>query len=365
MLPPSPLLAAVWLVNLAPPLAYDQLCEHGASIDAIEGGRVVTLDLIATGRWQEAEQVGRNCLLMSQQTEGSELRRHQLLADLGLLAADRGDTEIALDYAAAVRSWAEPRSLQRLIDGADRIAVRVALAAGDYEEAYRAALRISPAGQAPRHNIRDVVDDLFDLVEAAVRTERLTTARDRADTAVRLGLARISPRVEALTLAMSAMSVPASEAGDMYRSALTHPGLADSPFHRARITLAQGISLRRGRKCIEARAALGAAAEAFDRLGAHPWAEQARTELRAAGAPTAQSATETPTLTVQERRIAELAAAGLPTRHIADRLCISPRTVDAHLYRVFRKLSVTRRSELSAGLRRYRSAEVAVSDAGH
>jgi DNA-binding CsgD family transcriptional regulator len=343
-------------------LAYDQLCEHGASIDAIEGGRVVTLDLMATGRWEEAERVGRHCLLMSQQTQGSQLRRHQLLADLGLLAADRGNTEIARTYAARVRAWAAPRGLQRLIDGADRIEVRVALAEGDYDEAYRTATRISPAGKTPRHNIRDVIDDWFDLVEAAVRTERNTMAHQRADTAIRLGLAGISPRVEAMTLAMSAMSAPASEAGTLYRAALAHPGLAESPFHHARITLAQGIRLRRERKHTEARAALGAAAEGFDRLGSHPWAKQARIELLAATAPNTPGGSTTPTLTIQEQRIAELATAGLPTRQIADRLCISPRTVDAHLYRVFRKLDITKRSELSAALRHHRPTLVTATD---
>jgi hypothetical protein len=60
--------------------AYEQLSEHGASIDAIESGRVVMLDLIAAGHWPQAEQVGAACLEMAQQIEGSQLRRHQLLA---------------------------------------------------------------------------------------------------------------------------------------------------------------------------------------------------------------------------------------------------------------------------------------------
>ena len=33
------------------------------------------LDLVANGRWREAEQVGSDCLAMSESTRGSELRR--------------------------------------------------------------------------------------------------------------------------------------------------------------------------------------------------------------------------------------------------------------------------------------------------
>jgi DNA-binding CsgD family transcriptional regulator len=51
-------------------------------------------------------------------------------------------------------------------------------------------------------------------------------------------------------------------------------------------------------------------------------------------------------LTAQEREIATLAAAGLTNKQIAERLFLSPRTVSAHLYRVFPKLGVTSRAAL-------------------
>lgn len=51
-------------------------------------------------------------------------------------------------------------------------------------------------------------------------------------------------------------------------------------------------------------------------------------------------------LTAREREIAGLAAAGLSSRAIADRLTLSVRTVDSHLSRVFAKLGVTSRAQL-------------------
>lgn len=196
---------------------------------------------------------------------------------------------------------------------------------------------------------------MLDSVEATLHAGRLEEAHALAAEAVRLNLAELSPRVAALTIAISAMTAPDSEAGELYQSALTHPGIAEFPFERARILLAQGMWLRRGRRYTEARAALGLAADDFDRLGARPWAERARAELRAAGASVKQSLGESGPLSAQERRIAVLAAAGQTTKEIAVQLSISPRTVDGHLYRVFPKLGITNRAGLSKALSRYDS----------
>jgi len=51
-------------------------------------------------------------------------------------------------------------------------------------------------------------------------------------------------------------------------------------------------------------------------------------------------------LTAREREIAGLAAGGLSSRAIAERLTLSVRTVDSHLSRVFTKLNVRDRQEL-------------------
>jgi DNA-binding CsgD family transcriptional regulator len=333
--------------------AFTQLSGHGASVDAIECGRVVVLDLIAAGHWPQAEQVGAACLEMAQQVECSQLRRHQLLVDLGVLAAGRGDFETARRYATEVRAWSKPRGLQRLLDGADRIVARAALAEADYEAAYQAAVKISPPGQWPRHSLHEVGEHMLDSVEAALKSGRPEDARVLAAEAVRLNLAEVSPRVAALTIAISAMTVSDSDAGELYQSALTHPGIAELPFEHTRILLAQGMWLRRVRRHTGARAALALAVAGFDRLGARPWAERARAELRAAGASVKQSLGEATPLSAQERRVAELAADGQTTKEIAARLSISARTVDGHLYRTFRKLGITSRAGLGNALRDY------------
>ena len=335
--------------------AYKQLREHGPSIDAMAMGCVVMFDLMAAGHWEKAQQVGEDGLEMARQAQGEELLRHHFLAYLGVLAAWRGDLDTARRYAAEVTEWSRPRGLQMYLLVTQRIAARIALAEGDYEAAYQAAIKVSPPGIFPPNNVQ-VADDMLDLIEAAVHTGRLEEARAHAAEAVRLGLSEISPRVAALTLAISAMTASDSEAGDLYEAALTHPGIGEFPFDHARIALAQGMWLRRMRRHAEARAALEFAVETFDRLGARPWAERARAELRAAGASVKKFLGDAATLSAQERRIAELAASGQTTKQIAAQLSISARTVANHLYRVFPKLGITTRAGLSEALRLLDSA---------
>ena len=56
-------------------------------------------------------------------------------------------------------------------------------------------------------------------------------------------------------------------------------------------------------------------------------------------------------LTETERRVAELAAAGLTNREVAQRLFLSVKTVEANLARVYRKLATASRAELGARMR--------------
>jgi len=338
--------------------AFTQVSAHGASLDAIEGGRVVLLDLMATGRWEQAEQVGAQCLGMAAGAHGSELMRHTLMGDLGVLAACRGDVETARRYATEVTAWSQPRGMNMMLRTAQRIAVRVAFAEGDYEAAYQAAIRIFPPGHFPWKNIQ-VGDHMLDLVEAAVNSGHLEDARAHVAEAVRLNLAQVSPRVEALILAITAMTAPEAEAEDLYQAALGHPGIVDFPFDYTRIVLAHGMWLRRMRRYTEARAALESAAAGFDRLGARPWADRTRAELRASGGTSIKYAPgEAVALSAQEYRVAELAAAGRTSREIAVQLSLSPRTVDSHLARAFRKLGVTRRAGLGNALSQVEEPEL-------
>jgi DNA-binding CsgD family transcriptional regulator len=55
-------------------------------------------------------------------------------------------------------------------------------------------------------------------------------------------------------------------------------------------------------------------------------------------------------LTPREREVALLAAGGRSSADIGDRLGLSTRTVDTHLARVYRKLGISGRAELTGAL---------------
>jgi DNA-binding CsgD family transcriptional regulator len=125
--------------------------------------------------------------------------------------------------------------------------------------------------------------------------------------------------------------------------------LAAWPLHRARLQLAYGMWLRRRQQAADSRAPLRAARDTFDALGAAPWAQRARDELRASGERSHQPAPRAlDLLAPQELQIARLAAEGLSNREIGQQLYLSHRTISNHLYRIFPKLRITSRVELAA-----------------
>ena len=123
------------------------------------------------------------------------------------------------------------------------------------------------------------------------------------------------------------------------------------PLWRGRLLLAHGRWLRRRRHVTDSRSTLREARDLFDAIGATPWGDQARSELRASGETSRRrDPSARDDLTAQELQIAQLAATGLSNREIGRRLYLSHRTISTHLYRVFPKLGITSRAELRAAL---------------
>lgn len=132
-----------------------------------------------------------------------------------------------------------------------------------------------------------------------------------------------------------------------FETALAHHARSPRRVDAARTHLAYGEHLRRARRRVDARTHLRAALAVFDDVGAEPWAERARQELRASGdTARRRDGSDAPTLTPQELQVATLVAQGLPNREVAWQLFVSPRTVDFHLRNVFTKLGISSRGEL-------------------
>jgi DNA-binding CsgD family transcriptional regulator len=126
---------------------------------------------------------------------------------------------------------------------------------------------------------------------------------------------------------------------------------SQSPLELARARSDYGAALRRAGRRVQARTELERALDLAYRLGARRIADHARAELIAAGAkPRRDAITGRDALTAGELRVARLAAEGLTNRGIAQALFITTKTAKGHLSRVYRKLEITRRSQLADAL---------------
>jgi DNA-binding CsgD family transcriptional regulator len=186
------------------------------------------------------------------------------------------------------------------------------------------------------------------LVEAYVRVGRIDPARAALEAYA--AFATRSGRPHALALALRCRALVEGELQD-FEAALAEHGRWDNPFERARTELVYGEFLRRRKLRAEARAQLRAALLAFEAVGAVVWADRARTELRATGERARRRQPSTrDELTPQELNVARLVCEGLTNREIAERLFLSPKTIESHLVRIFRKTDVRSRTELTVAL---------------
>ncbi|MFB6391765.1 LuxR C-terminal-related transcriptional regulator [Polymorphospora lycopeni] len=186
-----------------------------------------------------------------------------------------------------------------------------------------------------------------ELVEIHAMGGDLDRARRAYDRWLEYG-ARPSPRWGAALSARCA-GLLADEDGyeaEFRRALALHETLPDA-YALARTRLSFGERLRRGGRKLAAREQLRRAHEIFDRLEAGPWAERARRELRATGEKIRRAtAGAGDQLTPQELQIAQQVAEGRTNKEVAAALFLSPKTIEFHLGRVFRKLDIGSRTEL-------------------
>jgi DNA-binding CsgD family transcriptional regulator len=130
-------------------------------------------------------------------------------------------------------------------------------------------------------------------------------------------------------------------AAQLLRSAARFAELGFKP-DAARATFLAGRALLRANQRTAAADALAAARRSFDEMGAVLWSARTSEELERASPGRSSGA-----LTTAERRVAALVARGATNREIAAELFMSVATVEAHLTRIYRKLELRSRTELT------------------
>jgi DNA-binding CsgD family transcriptional regulator len=323
--------------------------EGGAVASAIQALIMLGRDGYLSGQWGEAEQLAREAVELCE-THGYEMFAWPGREILASLAAARGDYDRTQALTDRMIQWAAPRRIGAVHGYACAARVLAALGRSDFEEAYRHAVAISPAGTLASHRPY-VTWVVMDLVEAAVHTGRRDEAAAHVAAMRHLNIAAVSSRLALLAAGSAAIAAPGDSGLRLFAEALALPGVERWQFDVARVQLAYGERLRRARVMTESRCHLLAALETFDRLGARPWADRAANELRATGQARARGGPgKRDPLTPQELEIATLAGSGLTNKQIGQRLYLSPRTVAAHLYRIFPKLGITSRAALRDAL---------------
>jgi DNA-binding CsgD family transcriptional regulator len=329
----------------------------GAVAMAIQSLALLGFDAFLTGQWDSlAEMAGEAVSLCD---AGSyALLRWAPRSLQALLAAVRGDGAQARVIADEVIGWAVPRRAGAMQAYALHARSLDAIGRGDFEDAYRNACAISPAGTIASH-APHAMWIVLDLVEAATRTGRSDEAAAHVAAALETGLPAISSRLALITLGAGAMAATDNDdAITLFERALDVPGAGQWPFDLARVQLLFGERLRRARATTRSRQLLIAARDVFQWLDARPWTQRAGNELRASGLTIEKADVFGPTsLTPQQLEIAKLAAEGLTNKQIGERLFLSHRTVGTHLHQLFPKLGITSRAALRDALRKLPTEE--------
>jgi DNA-binding CsgD family transcriptional regulator len=192
-----------------------------------------------------------------------------------------------------------------------------------------------------------VVRTLPDRIEAAVRAGRPDAAKTALEVFEKWAAHARMPWVQPRLASCRALLAGGEQATSDFEQALELRSHA-LPFDLARVHLLYGEHLRRERRRADSRVQFRAALDAFASLGAAPWEERARAELRASGETARRRVDDARgQLTPQELHIARLVASGLSNKEIAAHLYLSPRTIDSHLRNVFSKLAISSRTQLA------------------
>ncbi len=178
-------------------------------------------------------------------------------------------------------------------------------------------------------------------------------AEARSLAAEEVALARVynGPRTLGIALRAAGLAEGGRRGIELLRQAGRVLESSGARLERARALADLGAAHRRAGQRAESREILRRALDLAHRCGALALTERTRAELVAAGGrPRRLAVSGLDSLTPSERRVAQLAAAGLSNRDIAQDLFITARTVEGHLTHAYQKLAITSRQQLSAAL---------------
>ncbi|WP_225726058.1 MULTISPECIES: LuxR family transcriptional regulator [unclassified Nocardia] len=263
------------------------------------------------------------------------------------LAALAAEGAAAWMFPARIRLAEAYSALGRATEAAETIAEATARG-GRHSAVYEPQLDIARAWlSAAEGTVTPAIRLAMSAADAAARAHQHAIEAFALHAAARFGDASVAGRLADLAAKVDGRLVQLQSRHAMALAAHDGPGLdaAAAEFERIGALLS-------------AADAAAQAASAHERAGdRRRLLESAATANRLAAAcggastPALRQAAQPLPLTAREREIANLVAAGLSNRQIADRLTVSVRTVEGHLYRACIKMDVTDRESLAALMR--------------
>jgi DNA-binding CsgD family transcriptional regulator len=304
-----------------------------------------------TGRWPAALAGADESVRLGRETGQESLLAH----GLGALA----EIEAGLGRAEAAREHANESVALCQAQGAPATAIYgygalglLELGLGNLDAARDHGLAAERAFGETEGDEPGVVRYAPDLIEVLWRLGQADEVPARIDELARQADRPLHSWTQAVVERLRGLMARDDEVDAHFARALELHAQTRQPFETARTQLLHGERLRRAKRRADARAPLSAALIVFERLGADPWTERTRSELRATGGPTgsAAPAIATDELTAQELQIALQVAQGRTNREVAAALFLSAKTIEYHLGSIYRKLGIRRRGELAGVL---------------
>jgi ATP/maltotriose-dependent transcriptional regulator MalT len=300
------------------------------------------------GRWTEARSAADEARELGQLMGQPTVAAYGSVW-LAQLAAVRGDGDRCREFVDEVEEASARVGRLTLEYWATHAESLLEIGLGDYDHAARRLVDMDRRYRADGTGSPTPMQYQGDLIEALVRAGRETDAA-RATDRLRTAHRDAPSRYGAVMLARGAALLAGDDdrAEPHFQAAIDASSTRYMPFETARSQLLYGEWLRRRRRYRDARPYLRSAHHTLVTLRALPWAERAAAELRAAGV-SSEPPGDDPLdeLTPQELQVALRVAQGLTNREVAEALFLSPKTVDYHLQKTFRKLGVSSRSQLT------------------
>lgn len=213
---------------------------------------------------------------------------------------------------------------------------------GNYSAASAAALRATRT-----HHFSNSGIAFPELVEAAVRANEREIAATALEAFSVRAEASGTPWARGLAARSRALMSADAEAEELYRDAIGWLAQSAVKGDLARAHLVFGEWLRRNGRRQDAREQLRIAHDSLEAMGAEAFAARAARELRATGEnPRRRSERPSDALTAHELQIARLVVTGATSREVGTQLFLSPRTIEAHLQSIYRKLGIASRRQL-------------------